>query len=165
MKTKILFLSILSLTLLLNFSCSKDDGNQAAYSFIDQDLQGEFDGEAWHYSTGKVEVSYFDSTELDFEITSVTSNDPCSDNFLSQDVILFSIPDSVGLYELSLDFTGNSQTVTLYDSGTEMNNIATSGALEITKIDKVNGIVEGRMDATADSKNFVNGNFSITFCN
>ena len=164
MKIKSIYFLALSLTMVVLFSCSKDKNSDPTYSFINQDLQGEIGGDAWTYVTGTASISYFDSTELSIDIFAVASEDPCSEFNFTGNRVIFSIPDAIGLYELNLDFSGDPHTVTLFHEATTNNNIAVIGAIEITSIDKVNGIVEGRLDAQIDNTNFVNGNFSINYC-
>lgn len=77
--------------------------------------------------------------------------------------MFFTVPNEVGLYKLSFDLGSFSgQTVTLFDQQTVLNTIATTGAIEILTITDTE--VTGRVDARADKDNFVNGNFTVSFC-
>ena len=153
-----------------DFSVDEDDendnnnnngGTDYEYDFQNQDLQGEIEGEVWVYRAGTAEISFFDNTKLSIDIYDVEpeGGDACEFGVFSlgSDVVLFSVPNEVGLYEL-----GSPHTVTLFESDTYMNYIATDGAVEILTIDST--AVTGRMDVAYDSDNHMNGNFTLTFC-
>jgi len=130
--------------------------------FIDQTLQGTIAGSSWTFAAGVAEISPFDETELAFDLYHIeAAGTPCDFGAFSatQIVILFSVPNEVGLYNLGLD-----QSVTIYDGTT--NYIVTTGKLEILTIDTTTNMqVTGRLVAEYDSSYTVNGNFSVTYCN
>ena len=145
-------------------SCSKDDDDDG-YTFLDQDAQGKIGGADWNLNAGTAEIDSNDSTLLYLRLYVAESDDPCSEWTLEGNRVIFSVPDAVGLYELVFDWTSDeNQTLTLFDSENSMNTVATDGAIEITLIDKENGIVEGRVAASVDSNDNVNGNFTVDYC-
>ena len=156
---KVSFLLIL-LSFVLITSCGDDEDNGPKYEFKNQSLQGQIEGEAWVFSSGIAEVSFFDETDLSFELSSETFEDPCTEFILDGQRLLFDVPATVGVYELS--FTENGHTVTLYNPDTNLNSIAVSGAVEILTITETE--VTGRIDARTDSETFANGNFTVPFC-
>jgi hypothetical protein len=171
MKNRIYYLIIFLAATSILVSCEKDDDNDdnniidPAYTFLDQVLQGEIEGEAWMLKAGSANESWSDSTSLYVEMFAMESDNPCSDFDLDGNRVIFHVPFAPGLYELILDWTEDSQTITLFHDESGMNTVATKGAVEIISIDEVNGVMEGRIAAEADVGNFVNGNFTINFCN
>jgi hypothetical protein len=149
-------------------SCGSDDSEDTgpSYEFINQNTQGTIDGNSFDFGSGTVEVSPFDSNEfsLDLYDDSETFTDPCElfgfGDFVN---VFFSVPNAVGLYELSIDFSGGneSRTVTLFNPETVLNIIATEGAVEILSISDTE--LTGRIDVRA-GESFVNGNFTVVFC-
>ena len=156
---KVSFLLIL-LSFVLITSCGDDEDNGPKYEFKNQSLQGQIEGETWVFSSGIAEVSFFEETDLSFELSSETFEDPCAEFILDGQKLLFDIPAVVGVYELS--FSENGHTVTLYNPDTNLNSIAVSGAVEILTITETE--VTGRIDARADSETFANGNFTVPYC-
>lgn len=164
---KPLLLSIsISATLFIS-SCGKDDDSGPSYDFINQNLQGTIDGHVFTYGEGTVETTTFEGEEqLSFDL--YHSNEDITDvcdffSFGDEVSVFFFMPAEVGLYELSLNFSDFSgRTVTLFNPDGAVNNIASIGAVEILTITETE--VTGRMDATLDGENTVNGNFTAVFC-
>lgn len=148
-------------------SCGSDDESGPSYAFIDQNLQGIIDGISFESKGGYFDEG-FESGTFSIRIYDTSEEGNVCDIFGSEFVsILFSIPDEVGLYELSFNLESFSgQTVTLLnpngEGGVPQNNIASIGAVEILTISETE--LTGRMDATLDAENTVNGNFTIIFC-
>lgn len=143
-------------------SCKKDD-DAPGYNFIDKALSGKIEGGSWTFRSGYVDSSSYEGVKkLSMSFYGVTG-DACSD-FLDGDRVIFSVPMKIGVFPLKFSFTDleGSQTVTLFDDETSMNNIATSGAIEILSISSTS--VTGRIDATSDDDNTINGNFTVSFC-
>lgn len=161
-KSILKFQIALVLTLLL--ACSDDDEKKSSYAFKDQDLAGEIEGDSWTYEDGFVEEGTFDGEEiLDINLF-LAQEDPACETFQREgDEVFFFVPNAVGLYKLSFDLNAfDGQTVTLLDDEETLNVIATEGAIEILTITETE--VTGRIDARADGQNFVNGNFTVSFC-
>lgn len=154
---------ILGMLWLVLVSCGDDDDGPS-YEFIDQNLQGEINGQTWSFVDGNAEISVFDDTKLSIELGAEELADPCDVFGLSGLTVFFSIANEVGLTELNFTFDENGQTVTLYDPDGSQNFIATAGAVEILTITETE--VTGRIDARYEGEdgNSVNGNFSVTFC-
>jgi hypothetical protein len=144
-------------------SCS-DDEKTSSYSFKDQDLKGKIGNVAWTFEDGFVEVETIEGElMLDFRMFQDQDEDACDVLFAEGNEVFFDVPNEVGLYKLHLNLnTGEGQTVTLFEDEGFMNNIATDGAVEILTITETE--VTGRMDVRFNKKNFVNGNFTIFFC-
>lgn len=147
-------------------SCKKDDESGPSHEFINQNLQGAIDGIPFTYGEGTVEMITRDGKEhLSFDLYHANEeiNEVCSFFGFGNEVsAFFSIPAEVGLYELSLNFSYGGQTVTLFNPDGTVNNIASIGAVEILTVTETE--VTGRMDATLDAENTVNGNFTAVFC-
>lgn len=145
----------------------KDDDSGPSYDFKDQNLQGTIDGFPFTYGEGTVELNTRDGEDVlffDLYNSSEEITDICDFFGFGNEVsVFFTIPAEVGLYELSLDLSSFSgQTVTLFNPDGAVNSIASTGAVEILTITETE--VTGRMDATLDGNNTVNGNFTAVFC-
>ncbi len=152
----------IGLTILVCTGCFGDSGG-GGYSFTDQDAQGEIAGTVWTYVSGLAEESLSDNTKVSIDLYGIdpAGGDPCGLLAFTgaNEVILFSVPAQVGVYEIS-----SSQTATIYDGSS--NKIVTSGgAIEITSIDTMtNNEVTGKVDLDFDGNNYVNGNFTVDYC-
>ena len=148
---------------MFNISCGDDDAGPN-YEFKDQILQGKIEGKTYQFKDGYFEESFFEEDKFSIQMYDVNEPDDACDVFSSDFVqVFFSIPKEVGLYKLKFNlstFTG--QTATLYDPDESLNVIATEGAIEILTISETE--ITGRMDARADNRNFVNGDFSVISC-
>ena len=145
-------------------SCKKDDENNSGYEFKNQNLQGKIGNVAWQLNSGNAED---DGSELDIDLWVVNETDPCNVLFGDSTRIFFGIDNVVGLTELNLDLTNifSGQTVTFFIPDGSQNLVASEGAVEILSIDTATNLVSGRMDVTFDEETFVNGNFTIDYCN
>ncbi|MCP4459955.1 MAG: hypothetical protein GY816_18320 [Cytophagales bacterium] len=162
--TNQLFVFLILLTGIILISCGKDDDPDPKIEFIDQALQGKIDGLDFVYGDALVKESFFNAGDLSFEIFDEAETDAACD-IITSDLprVIFTIPNEIGLIELSLDMgSGDGQTITLYNPDGSMNVIMTEGALEILTITSTE--ITGRIDAQMDSDNFVNGNFTAGFC-
>lgn len=162
----LLVISTFFLTLLIT-SCNKDEDNGASYSFKDQNLQGLIEGIAFDFKDGTASEG-FEEGELFIKLINETepSEEACEAFGTEKVNVIFSIPNQVGIYELSFSFSGSSnQTVSLVDNESDeipLTVVATLGAVEILSISE--NQITGRMDARADGSSFVNGNFTADFC-
>ncbi len=133
----------------------------AGHDFTDQDLQGKIGGVDWTYQSGKAAIWGSDTGTLHINIYSSapSGGDECGGGAYASgaNVVMTSVPNEVQLNQLSFSI----QNITLYDGQT--NNIAVQGAIEILSIN-TSGNVTGRIDARADADNYVNGNFTIKYC-
>lgn len=151
---------VLTLCLVILTSCGDDDSGPA-YSFDDQDLQGEIQGQDWVYLDGEAEESFFFDDQMSIELIQEEIEQACGLFYSLESSVFFSVPYEEGLFELNLSGT-TSQTVTLYVPDETLNIIATGGAVEILSISETE--ISGRIDARYDEDNFINGNFTIPFC-
>ena len=188
--------SILIISCLVYVSCSSDDDsavtnvvnndpvNQDTIEYIDQDLQGQVEGEDWTYVDGVASSSQFTGDSLYRTFISIGSEEQDTSGFCSlsnpddKPYVLFSLRHQSPILEtvektLSFDFSGETEsfTVTLVsypDSSSIPNNrILSAGKLEILEVDTVEKLVRGRMavsDELEGNANSVNGNFSIYYC-
>ncbi|MCF8374553.1 MAG: hypothetical protein K9H64_23245 [Bacteroidales bacterium] len=164
MKRNIIYLLFLVMAPAFIISCGKDE-DKPAYTFLDQEMQGKIGGDDWTLVTGSADIDHWDSTLLSLDFYGVEITDPCNYYQPAGNKVICSVPNQVGLYELNFDLSSdNIQTVTLYHRASELNNAAIEGAIEITLIDTTNGLVQGRIDAKIDSEYFVNGNFTLIYC-
>ncbi|SKC55365.1 hypothetical protein [Ohtaekwangia koreensis] len=163
MKKNFLFLSMLSIAA---FSC-KEDVEDPAYNFKEQNLTGKIDNTDWAYQTGYASQDGSNS-EGTIYITLVQGHtgEGCS-TWPEGDHVFFTLPNATGLYKLKFDFNNwdaeDNQIVTLFDQESTTNNFATEGAVEITEITSTQ--ISGRIDARSEDDTFVNGNFTVTICN
>lgn len=159
------FTILLSSSLLFHTSCSKDDeADGPSYEFIDQNAQGTIDGISFSFQTGN---SFFNDGELSLDLYDESEDITNVCDFFSFGdfvSVFFSIPNTVGVYELSfsLDDSEDSRTVTMFNPAKRLNIIATEGAVEILSITDTE--VRGRLDVDAGGGDTVNGNFTVTIC-
>ncbi|MEP5613312.1 MAG: hypothetical protein ABJP45_13755 [Cyclobacteriaceae bacterium] len=156
---------LLSFSLLFLMSCSKDDESDGpSYDFVNQNAQGTIDGISFTFAAGTAEKSN-DGEDLSVDFYDITEEltDVCDFFGLGESVtVFFTIPNAVGLYELSFDLSSfDGRTVTLFNPDTFLNIISSEGAVEILSITETQ--VTGRIDARADDS-FVNGNFTLEIC-
>ncbi len=154
-------------SIILATSCGKDEENGPSYDFIDQNLQGTFDGLTFELKEGVVEETTIEGENLlSFDLYDINEEftEACDLFGFGDEVnVFFFIPNEVGLYELSLDLSSFSgRTVTILDPSDFTNYIATIGAVEILTITDTE--VTGRMDAQVEPGKGINGNFSASFC-
>lgn len=148
--------SITMFLFVVAFVGCKDDEPTPSYQFKEQDAQGKIGNVAWVYEDGKVEDV---EVAFNIELFLTQPSAPCDNpGFAIGDQVLFTIPRSAGLFELSAD----GYTVTLFNISQAKTYIATQGAVEI--LSASGSFLIGRIDARFDDGNFVNGNFIVPFC-
>ncbi|MEQ8551384.1 MAG: hypothetical protein RIC06_15980 [Cyclobacteriaceae bacterium] len=147
---------------LLLISCNKDDDGTPAYEFKDQNLQGQIDGIDFNLGDGAVDSF---NGELSFNLYSDQESTAVCELFGFGDFVqvFFAIPAETGVLELFINFSsGEGETVTMFNPDGSLNIIATVGAVDITEITETT--VSGRMDIKYDGSSFLNGNFTVGFC-
>lgn len=157
------------LIILLFFaSCSKDDAGPS-YAFIDQNLQGVIDGVQFEFGEGVVEASFSEENEYYFTLYDQNEQyDNVCNVFISELIyVAFNLPGEEGLYELYFDLTSfDGIVVNLVNPNGEDDipqiGLASFGAIEITSITTTE--ITGKIDASLDEENSINGNFSVQFC-
>ena len=127
---------------------------------MDQEVKGMINSEDWNYRAGVSRLKPGTTDTLAIGLYNRLLDNTWS-YAISEIGVRFEIPDEVGVYRLRGGFS-NRMGVTLYYSKTEF--IALNGAIEIISIDKENSILEGRIDATYNNKNNINGYFTIGYC-
>ncbi|WP_436516147.1 hypothetical protein [Ekhidna sp. To15] len=165
-KSGLLTLGVISIILIS--SCSSDAETSPSFSFIDQNLQGTIDGISFTSKGGfysefsqeeEILMRIYDSTESG-EICDISSNESV--------LVSVMLSKKVGVYDLSFNVSPpDAITVNLVNpnsgDGFPSNSIAMVGAVEILTVSETE--VTGRMDATFDIGNTVNGNFTVISCN
>lgn len=164
MKARSIFYTLLFSSTALLMSCSDDDEKGPSYSFKNQDLQGKIEGGSWTYADGYVETTTLEGVEsLSVNLMLAQVDGACRNFSIEGDQVLFTVPNAVGVYKLNFDLGSFSgQVVNLFDTETTLNTFATKGAIEILTVTDTE--VTGRIDARADKDNYVNGNFTVSFC-
>ena len=162
MRTSSLLL-IFSLAIL--FSC-KDEEEKPTHTFKNQNLSGKIGNTSWTLNDGYADVYGIDeqsqvSVDLFME---AEEGEGCS-ALAKGNEVLFTLPNKVGLYLLKFELNDfeNSVVVNLFEEDGYINNLASTGAVEITAISDTQ--VSGRIDARIDEESFVNGNFTVDICN
>jgi hypothetical protein len=155
---KTAFLLLLAATV---FSCKDDKEEGNKYDFKDQELSGQIADENWIYDDGYAEVDGNNRLRINL-MDAHEGLTGCEAEWAQTDMVFFSCPNAVGLYELDFEGTGSGQTVTLFDYAEVFNYISNEGAVEILSITETS--VTGRIDARGDDDFFVNGNFTIDRC-
>lgn len=154
-------------------SCNVSTEKDYTPEFKEQKLKGKIGGKDWESKIGKITFSQRDSvTNWSFNFSDLRDDAyPC--NFPNYEIgkIIFSsnnIDKGIKQLYFGLDFSKN-QTVTLVykqdSTSGPMNKIAVKGAYEVLEVDTtVNNLVKGRMDVYIDDNNWINGNFTATYC-
>lgn len=156
-------------SLLLITACKKENkgvgpannGNSntpcSNYTFKNQNLSGKIGGNNWTCAQGIFRKSSFDSTKFSVYLSSKIYSDSCWNH--SGTFVMGSIKNAIGLIHL-----GNYDNITLYDSISSINYIASCGAIEVVTADTVAGIFSIKVDARLNDDNYLNGNFTLKIC-
>jgi hypothetical protein len=159
MKKLFIVFTVALVTLSLS-SCSDDDKNDdkgPGYTFKDQDASGEIDGTVWTYEEGFALVD--NESNLQIKLYLPQNDFLCDEDMPDGSLAFFIVPNEVGVYKLTNDLTGFYVNLVDNDFGA---HLAKSGAIEIVSITETS--VTGRMDVKKDENNYVNGNFTVDFC-
>ncbi|HEX5171373.1 MAG TPA: hypothetical protein VFW11_19485 [Cyclobacteriaceae bacterium] len=152
---------IVSLAVIIS-SCGDDE--EPAYSFKNQNLSGKIGNAAWEFGDGYAEIfGMGDDSQLQFDLFIELDGEGCNVIPVGNEV-LFSVPKKVGVYKLKADLSDmeNSLFVNLFEEETTGHNLASKGAIEILTITETE--VTGRIDASLDEMNTINGNFAVNIC-
>ncbi len=169
---KLAFALLIFATLFI--ACEKDDKSTTpiieptpiedslAYEFKDQDLQGKIGGQNWVMNHG----TFRNYEPMDYPYMFYFSNLPdtnqCDNNYNVTVFVQFALNElKPGIYYSTQCYLG---AVMARDTEEDFTRRLPKGAIEILTIDANNNIVTGRIDVRKNETNFVNGNFSITYC-
>ncbi|MEO9485434.1 MAG: hypothetical protein ABJG47_18385 [Ekhidna sp.] len=149
-------------------SCGSDDSGPD-FDFKDQNLQGVIDGLPFVFGEGTVEELTLDGGVLSFRLyhSDELFDDAC-DFFSTERVsVTFTTKVATGVTNLFFDINSfDGEFVSLINpsstDGFPLTSLASIGAIEILSI--TDSEVTGRLDATLDAENTVNGNFTVNFC-
>ena len=130
------------------------------YDFKNQDLQGKIENIEWEYTSGVARQSYTSDDTLNIGIYNLEFDNPCS-YAISEEGIKFIVPKAVGLYILGGSVNIDDAVIFYHSS---IKEYGFGGAIEILNIDSNAMMIEGRADIRVDNESFVNGNFTINFC-
>lgn len=162
------------------FSCKKEEvelplipepEEEPAYEFIDQDLQGEFEGEAWKFISGSAFYAHvgvaLDSSEFAYRTTLLYEMDHgnCTSYTPTKKHLICYIPLEEGLYELERDFGEEKLQQVLFSNITKNGAEANLGAINVIKVDTLKKELIFQLDARYVDSYFVNGNCTIPICN
>lgn len=176
MKNLTLFIIISALVLLGCKKKEEDDPTPTTHkvNYNNQVLQGKINGELWMYAQGEVSSSSWDVGEIShyFEIIDTSQSDSCFIISGKRSKVIFHTDDTgkviqPAVHELYINWnTLEGKTITLvsYSETSVDNNIAVEGAYEIISVDTISKLVTGKMDAYIDKDNFINGNFTLKYC-
>jgi len=142
------------------FFVSCDNSVNLPYEFKDQEVQGRIQGQPWEIQDAVARFSLSNEDTLLLQLNDTTLGLPC-DYLISNAGARFTIPCKTGIYILSSKAI-QYQSVSIYEGGTSLEALA--GAIEITLIDTANAVIEGKIDATYDGQNQLNGHFSAHWC-
>lgn len=148
------------LSIMLFFLLACDSTVNLPYEFKDQPVQGIIQSEAWEIQEAVARYSLFSHDTLTIQLNNEQLGETC-DYLVSNAGAYFTIPAQEGIYMLSSKAI-QYQSVTLFDGGLSVE--ALGGAIEITLVDSLNNRIEGKIDATYDGQNQLNGYFSATLC-
>lgn len=138
------------------FSCG-DDENE--YSFKNQDLSGKIGGDSWTYEDGFIDEFTFEGKDFLSSNLTLTQDGSVCEVDLEGNYIYFGAPKKVGVYKLK---GGNERIFLVMNNNHTASFDANKGAIEILSITETQ--VTGRIDARFNGNNFVNGNFTVSFC-
>lgn len=164
--------SMLALALaLVPTGCGKGSGggggdDAGSTDYAATPLAGTIAGATWTYGSGRVKPRDISTGEADFgsfELFSEVVPDLCKvivHEPADKKMVLFSTAMKVGEVQLGL----KTRTVTLYDNSTGQNSnvIASTGKLALDEV--ATGAIKGRLYATFDENNTVNGTFTVEKC-
>ena len=140
-------------------------GDSYKYSFLDRELSGVINDKDWNFQTGLVTEAIHEDDKYLVELYSDNLTDPCDiATEMHGNYVSFYIPMYRGVYVLDFSLFGESQTVSLFDREYDLMFSASKGAIEITELDSINGILSGRIDAYIDTETNINGWFSAKIC-
>lgn len=161
-KFKLLLLSALALGAV--YSCSKDDEDDKTeekyeVNFKSQKTQGLIDGNAFEYIKGTFKDDLFNDGEYKITLFDLADYDTTLLAYGTKYQVYMTLPAQVGTYELTA--TGDYVTLKNGTINQEL-PLARKGAVEIISISETELV--GKIDAYYDDENYVNGNFTVSFC-
>lgn len=120
-------------------------------------LNGKFENKDWQYVTAVAIENLSDTGEIQINFFDEEIEAPC-DNSVNENFISILCPKKVGKYEFA-----SNQLIAFFNQHRNT-KIASEGIIEITEIDLKNNLAKGKILATADEENFVNGTFEAKYC-
>lgn len=135
---------------------SDGENNRNNRSIRESVLAGEINGRGWSFISGRAKPSSFNEDAYSFAFWDEDVLDPCDQFSMGSEAQLLGFfPLSKGAHSL-----GNTHNIN-FNYGSQ-NNIATDGRIVITEI--IGDKVYGKLIATFDETNYVNGTFELTLC-
>ena len=152
----ILTLAALSMGCEVETEVESDSGFGNSSSISDSTLAGEVGGRSWTFISGRAKPSAWDDGSYSLAFWDEDVVDPCDSFSTGSEAQL------LGSFDLEEGTQQLSNTKNINFSVNSDNNITTNGRMVITEIagDKV----YGKMIATFDNANYVNGSFELTLC-
>jgi hypothetical protein len=138
-----------------------DAGNEDSgpVNYRVQPLQGKIGGANWLLASGRATRN---GSRLFIDITDQTLADPCSGFGFGDRVVMTTVNDGIGETILGKAPDFHSVTLAYTNASGSQNYIAMKGGIVVDDINATH--VSGRMAATYNSSNQVNGDFDVTFC-
>jgi hypothetical protein len=156
--------SLLIISMAILFSC-KDEDEKPSHSFKNQNLSGKIGNSSWTFSDGYADVyGLEEESQVSVDLFQEAEDGEGCCALAKGNEVLFTLPNKVGLYMLKFELNDfeNSVVVNLFEEDGYVNNLASTGAVEILSISETQ--VSGRIDARIDDESFVNGNFTVNIC-
>ncbi len=146
---------LLVVTLVAFVACNNDDEGSPSPS--SEPLVGKVNGIEFRAIGGKAFDR--DEGEMSINLTNITTT--CDDSVLDYDLeVSFTVPKESGFYD------GEFLNVVFSADGETPLNLIGSSVVEINSIQIANGTgtISGKVRATWDDNNTVNGTFTVDFC-
>jgi len=182
MKREYLFSYLIALLMFGFLSCSDEDDSTTdegsdetttCLEYLNQEAQGEFQGESFT-AQGGTYSEFFGEYRCKIYVNELIGGDCSFPEFGGNEaVIIFSL-EALELQSITFTDTAeigetvntlNFNSIVLEDNvSVTVVELATCGALEITDVDLENNTVSGTIVAKGQEGSFINGNFTLDFC-
>lgn len=167
MKNRIPTYAKIMALLLICASCKEDEADTG---FSDQPMAGKISDLAYTSTSGGGQAIdwVFDESRVDITIGGELVSEPCSYSY-DGPVVSFIVLKEVGTYTLDEDWVSDASVgqylVYLHPNGNSDPDdfiIVSDGAIEILSVTSES--ISGRVNARYDDQNFVNGSFTVNYC-
>ena len=141
------------------------------YSFKDQVVQGEFEGEPWKLISATAFYAHlgvdFDSSEFAYKVDLLSEQDSGNCTFYqpTKKYVSCKIPLKVGLYELLVPFGEVRLQGATFNNISKNGASANAGAINVLEIDTIKKVLIFDIDARCNEAYFINGRCTIPICN
>ncbi|MFY0605703.1 MAG: hypothetical protein JXR10_03250 [Cyclobacteriaceae bacterium] len=157
MKSSKLFFGVLAALMLCFSGCDNTLDN---FDTDKDPLVGKIGGEDWSYISGGAKARPTTS-QIEGFLTGLNVIDPCTIRVLGEPYLELSLPSRIANYNLP-SASGEVKLVFVSRNGDKRLSV-TGGYLEIVALSGRQAL--GRINATVDDDNFVEGSFLLEICN